>query len=257
MDQLNNLWHQFEEFIKNNQKIVGIFLAFIAVTSALSWTFRGRSFMSFIVLLCIAYGFSQRANPKDYRTFRRIIIGLFIVLGLASWASWHFGFRAPFQYWYSDSRSERRMWRDEVREEERAEREERREERRMRREERKRRREERESWRTERERTASDENIKQSSGQKEAVKEANSYLVASPVSRRELIKQLEAKKYSRADAEYAADNSGADWNEQARKKGKAYLDAKDFSRAALIEQLEFDGFSNEQAHYAADKLGRS
>jgi flagellar biosynthesis GTPase FlhF len=257
MDQLNNLWNQFEEFIKNNQKIVGIFLAFIAVTSAISWTFGGGSFTSVIVLLCIAYGLSHRDNPKDYRTFRRIIVGLFIVLGLTSWASWHFGFRAPFHYWYSDSRSERRMWKEEAREEAREARDERREERRLRREERKRQREDRESWRSERNRTRSDENTKQSSGQKEAVKEANSYLVASPVSRRELIKQLEAKKYSRADAEYAADNSGADWNEQARKKGKAYLDAKDFSRAALIEQLEFDGFSNEQARYAADKLGRS
>lgn len=42
-----------------------------------------------------------------------------------------------------------------------------------------------------------------------------------PFSYTGLIEQLEYEQYSHDDAVYAADNCGADWNEQAAKKHKA------------------------------------
>ena len=70
-----------------------------------------------------------------------------------------------------------------------------------------------------------------------------------------MIEQLEYEKFSHEDAVYAADNCGADWNEQAAEKAKAYLDMMSFSRDGLIEQLEYDGFTNEQAVYGAEQNG--
>lgn len=89
-------------------------------------------------------------------------------------------------------------------------------------------------------------------GQKNALKAAKGYLSYSAFSYDGLIKQLEFEKYSNEDAVYAADNCGADWNEQAAKAAKAYLEYSAFSRDSLIGQLEFEGFTNEQAVYGAD-----
>ena len=54
---------------------------------------------------------------------------------------------------------------------------------------------------------------------------------------------------------FAADNCGADWNEQALKSAKNYLDFSAFSYKGLIKQLEFEKFTKEQAAYAADNCG--
>jgi len=70
-----------------------------------------------------------------------------------------------------------------------------------------------------------------------------------------LIEQLEFEQYSHEDAVYAANNCGADWNEQAAKKAKDYLSIMAFSKASLIEQLEFEGFTHEQAVYGAEANG--
>ena len=67
-----------------------------------------------------------------------------------------------------------------------------------------------------------------------------------------LINQLEYEKYSHEDAVFAADNCGADWNEQAAKSAKSYLNYTSFSRDGLIEQLEYEGFTHEQAVYGAE-----
>ncbi|MCC6448914.1 MAG: Ltp family lipoprotein, partial [Chitinophagaceae bacterium] len=82
--------------------------------------------------------------------------------------------------------------------------------------------------------TSSESNVTVS--QKNAVIKAKSYLGYSAFSYDGLITQLEFEQFSHADAVYGADNSGADWNEQAAKKAKAYLDYSAFSRASLIEQ---------------------
>ncbi len=92
-------------------------------------------------------------------------------------------------------------------------------------------------------------------GEKNALGTALSYLKTMPFSYTGLIKQLEYEKYSHEEAVYAADNCGADWNEQAVKQAKSYLSFMSFSRGGLIDQLIYEGFTPEQATYGADKMG--
>ena len=54
-------------------------------------------------------------------------------------------------------------------------------------------------------------------GEKNALSSALSYLDFSAFSYSGLVKQLEFKGYTNEEAVYAADNCGADWNEQALK----------------------------------------
>jgi hypothetical protein len=92
-------------------------------------------------------------------------------------------------------------------------------------------------------------------GQQNALSAAKSYLDYSAFSYSGLIEQLEFEDYSKEEATYAADNCGADWNEQAALCAQSYLDYSSFSRAGLIEQLEFEGFTSSQAEYGADAVG--
>lgn len=92
-------------------------------------------------------------------------------------------------------------------------------------------------------------------GEKNALGSALSYLKYMPFSYTGLIKQLEYEKYSHEEAVYAADNCGADWNEQAAKCAKNYLEYMSFSRGGLIDQLVYEGFTQEQATYGVDKAG--
>lgn len=92
-------------------------------------------------------------------------------------------------------------------------------------------------------------------GQKNALKKADSYLSFTAFSWQGLIDQLVYEKFSQEDAMYAANNCGADWNEQALKKAASYLDFSSFSYTGLIDQLEYDKFSHELAVYAADNCG--
>jgi len=57
------------------------------------------------------------------------------------------------------------------------------------------------------------------------------------------------------EAQYAADNCGADWMEQAAKSAETYLSLMGFSRAGLITQLEYEGFTHEQAVYGVEQNG--
>lgn len=93
------------------------------------------------------------------------------------------------------------------------------------------------------------------SGQKNALGAAKNYLEYQAFSRTGLIKQLEFEKYSTEDATFAADNLGADWNEQAAKKAKEYLDMQSFSRQGLIDQLTFEGFTPAEAEYGVSQSG--
>lgn len=94
-----------------------------------------------------------------------------------------------------------------------------------------------------------------STGQRNALNQAKSYLEWSAFSYNGLISQLEYEQYSHEDAVFAADNCGADWNEQAVEKAKSYLEFSSFSRDGLIEQLEYEGFTHEQAVYGAEANG--
>ena len=92
-------------------------------------------------------------------------------------------------------------------------------------------------------------------GEKNALKSAKSYLAYSAFSYNGLIEQLEYEKYSHEEAVFASDNCGADWNEQAVESAKAYLNHSAFSYSGLIGQLEYEGFTTEQATYGADNCG--
>ena len=91
--------------------------------------------------------------------------------------------------------------------------------------------------------------------QKNAVAKAKSYLSFTAFSHDGLVSQLEFEQFSHADAVYGADNSGANWNEQAAKKAESYLKFSAFSRGGLIDQLKFDKFTQAQAEYGADAVG--
>lgn len=87
------------------------------------------------------------------------------------------------------------------------------------------------------------------------MKSANNYLSFTAFSYTGLINQLEYEQYTTEQATYAADNCGADWNEQAAKAAKNYVDMMPFSRSGLIEQLKYEGYTDEQAAHGADSVG--
>ena len=92
-------------------------------------------------------------------------------------------------------------------------------------------------------------------GQKNALDSAKSYVRHSDFSYGGLIDQLEYEGYTTAEATFAADNCGADWNEEALQKAKSYLKHSAFSRSGLIDQLEYGKFTAEQATYAVNNCG--
>lgn len=92
----------------------------------------------------------------------------------------------------------------------------------------------------------------ETTGQKNALSKAKQYLDYSPFSYLGLIDQLEYEKFSHEEAVYAADNCGADWNEQALEKAESYLDFSAFSYKGLAEQLKYEKYTDEQATYAVD-----
>ena len=69
------------------------------------------------------------------------------------------------------------------------------------------------------------------------------------------MKQLEFEGFTNEESTFAADNCGADWNEEAAKKAQQYLNVSAFSRSGLIDQLKFEGFTDEQAEYGAAAVG--
>lgn len=91
--------------------------------------------------------------------------------------------------------------------------------------------------------------------QRNAVRSANDYLDYSAFSRDGLVEQLEYEQFSRADAVYGVDNTGADWYEQAAKSAATYLEYSAFSRGSLIEQLKYEGYTQAQAEHGADAVG--
>lgn len=92
-------------------------------------------------------------------------------------------------------------------------------------------------------------------GQRNALRKAQSYLNISAFSYNGLKDQLEYEGFEEDEIQYAVDNCGADWMEQAVKKAKSYLDISAFSKSGLIDQLEYEGFTHEQAVYGAEQNG--
>lgn len=91
--------------------------------------------------------------------------------------------------------------------------------------------------------------------QRNAIRKAKDYLDFTAFSYQGLISQLEHEGFSRADATYGTDNSGADWYEQAAKKAQEYVDYSAFSRSGLISQLIYEKFTQSQAEHGADAVG--
>jgi hypothetical protein len=99
--------------------------------------------------------------------------------------------------------------------------------------------------------------------QQQALDSAQSYLSdGQGFSRAGLIKQLTSKYgegFSQADATWAVDHSGANWDAQAVISAKSYMsDGQGFSRAGLIDQLTSpygEQFTYPQAVYAAGQVG--
>lgn len=92
-------------------------------------------------------------------------------------------------------------------------------------------------------------------GERNALKKANDYLRLMAFSYQGLIEQLKYEGFTTAESTYAADNCGADWNEQALKKAKDYLDMMPFSYSGLIKQLQYEDYTKSQATYGADNCG--
>ena len=89
-----------------------------------------------------------------------------------------------------------------------------------------------------------------------ALDDANSLLRIQPFSHSDLISYLvEFEGHAEEAAAYAADNCGADWNEQAVRRAQYYLNTQTFTRDDLISQLEYDGFTHDQAVYGVDGAG--
>lgn len=89
-------------------------------------------------------------------------------------------------------------------------------------------------------------------GEANALKSAKEYLRVMPFSYSGLIDQLEYEGYTTAEATYAVDNCGANWNEQALESAKDYLSVSAFSYTGLIDQLEYEGFTAAESAYGAD-----
>lgn len=92
-------------------------------------------------------------------------------------------------------------------------------------------------------------------GQKNALRQAESYLDWMSFSYSGLIHQLEYEGYTTEEATYAVDNCGADWFEQAANSAESYLEYSAFSREGLADQLEYEGFTEEQIEYALEQCG--
>lgn len=103
--------------------------------------------------------------------------------------------------------------------------------------------------------SAPESQVSQTMGEKNAKSKAMDYLAYKGFSYSGLIEQLEFEGFTNEEAVYAADNCGADWNEQAARSAKDYLNYSSFSKQGLIEQLEFEGYTNEQATYGAEANG--
>lgn len=91
--------------------------------------------------------------------------------------------------------------------------------------------------------------------QPDALSAANQYLATMPFSHDGLIHQLEYEGYTNEDAIYAADNCGADWNQQALLAAMKYLDSMPFSSEGLAHQLKYESFTPEQASYGVENCG--
>ena len=94
-------------------------------------------------------------------------------------------------------------------------------------------------------------------GDGDPVAAAKAYLEYWPMSKAGMVKQLQVDGYTEEQAAAAAEECGADWNEQAVLSAKSYLDTMSFTREELLDQLQYDGFTEEEAAYGVDNCGEN
>lgn len=87
----------------------------------------------------------------------------------------------------------------------------------------------------------------------EAIKRAKKYLQLDTYSRAVLVMQLKLDGFTKEVAEYAADNCGVDWNDQAVRTARRYC-KQHLTGEELISQLRFEQFTQAQAEYAVSKI---
>lgn len=96
---------------------------------------------------------------------------------------------------------------------------------------------------------------------KNALEQAKQYLKTKPMSYKGLYDQLTSEygsKFPAEAAQYAVDNVGADWNDEALQAAKLYQDQMHLSTQQIYDQLiapSGEQFTEEQAQYAIDHLG--
>ena len=95
-----------------------------------------------------------------------------------------------------------------------------------------------------------------SESQKAALSKAIARTYTIPYSHVKLVNQLMEDGFSFEDAKFAADNCGADWNENAVWRVDVYFDIRPFSYKMLVNQLEYDGFTEDEIEYAAENRGK-
>ena len=88
----------------------------------------------------------------------------------------------------------------------------------------------------------------------EVIDDAKSFIEFGEYSYSGLIEILEFAGYSNDEAEFAALNCNADWNDEAVQCAEAYLDFKTMTKDELYRQLESEGFTKEQINYALSKV---
>lgn len=82
---------------------------------------------------------------------------------------------------------------------------------------------------------------------------AAEYLAELPFSREGLVDMLvKYESFTKAEAEYGADNCGADWNTEAVRMAERYATSGAYSRKGLEKQLDFEGFSKKEAAYGVE-----
>lgn len=97
-------------------------------------------------------------------------------------------------------------------------------------------------------------------GQKNALKKAESYSSTMHMSKKGIYKQLTSEYgegFTAEEAQYAIDNMKADWNANALAKAKSYQDTMSMSKSAIYKQLTSEygeSFTAEEAQYAVDHL---
>jgi Host cell surface-exposed lipoprotein len=96
---------------------------------------------------------------------------------------------------------------------------------------------------------------KETIGQSNARKSAESYLRSSSFSRLGLVDQLIYEGFTEADSTYAVDAVKVNWNEQAAKTAASYLRTGSFSKKGLYDQLIYEKFTPEQAAFGVASVG--